>query len=325
MTDPAAIPPPPNRLRLSPAALALYQRIDRGEDIDTVADAVPLAELVEMGVALPHPRMPERPTLLSLHQAERQMRAKAEQRLRAAVDHMAEIPGFLAELEVQAHRSNSSVTWLDGVARVNEVINSLGFQCEEVLAAQPNVQRKTHEVLIADSDIALLKRGGVMKTLYPASARHEARQQDWVESMVPLGAQVRTLSSPYLRYIVADRRDVIVPDHAGGRESSVGAYHINDRVTGAFVADWFALDWARAQPWLASGETPCSAAQTTQTQRAILRLLCEGLDQDAIGRRLGYSKRTVGKELGKLRAKLGFATLYQVIAWWVQSDEQSFD
>ncbi|MFF0744189.1 LuxR C-terminal-related transcriptional regulator [Streptomyces sp. NPDC004111] len=310
--------------RLSAAAAALHARLGVGEAIDVVADEPALAELVEMRLALRHPRVPERPTLLTRADAERAMREGVEQQLGEAFAYMEGIPSFLDELHTRSRRSCGGVTWVDGGDGVNALINGIAAQAEKLLASQPGLQRNVREVLPTERDIALLERGGSIRTLYPASARHEGIQQQWVNSVAPLGAQVRTLHGRFMRYIVADRRHLIMRDHVADRTPTEGAYHVTDPAVIAFVAEWFELDWARATPWGADASLPGEAI-TNALQRSILRELCAGLDQGQIAKRLTYSKRTVTNALTKLREKLGFATLYQVVAWWATSDEQELD
>lgn len=56
----------------------------------------------------------------------------------------------------------------------------------------------------------------------------------------------------------------------------------------------------------------------TRRERDVARLVSEGLDNVAIGKRLGLGRTTVATHVGDLLAKLGFSSRVQVAVWMVE-------
>ena len=66
-------------------------------------------------------------------------------------------------------------------------------------------------------EIAALKRGVKMRTLYQHAARRGADTRKYVAAVTAAGAEVRTLDEFFNRLIVVDRRIAIIPSHEGAR------------------------------------------------------------------------------------------------------------
>jgi DNA-binding CsgD family transcriptional regulator len=174
---------------------------------------------------------------------------------------------------------------------------------EELLTAQPNGGRAPE--LLAEAlprDLALAERGVAQRTLYQHTVRSHGPTLAYVEQVVRAGAQVRTLDEVFERLIVCDRKTAFIP---GPHDRRLSALVIRDPSVIGYLVKGFEQAWSRA---IAIEESPSGMrppALTCEIRKAVLRLMVEGHTDEAIGGRLGISRRTVGAHVQKTAQTFG--------------------
>ncbi|MFI6033838.1 helix-turn-helix transcriptional regulator [Streptomyces sp. NPDC051315] len=145
-----------------------------------------------------------------------------------------------------------------------------------------------------ERELASIRRGVQMRTLYRHAARHEVATQEYIKRLASTGAQVRTLPEIFGRMVLIDKGTAFIPhrDHPGG------TVVVRDPSTVGYLCAVFEHSWAQATP-LNPGHfgTP---AISTEAKQAIVRLLTEGMKDEVIARRLGMSLRTCRKHIAEI-------------------------
>lgn len=319
---------------------ALLRRVLKGELISK--DEPGFAELDELGVLV---REPYREDIYILAQ-----RSHIEDRLRgAAEDHMVQASRFAAgirpfldaidheQMQYGGDRSGSSreTYFIDGIDGVHEVMSSVTYAAEsEILAVQPG-RRKRHLLdSSAPRDIALMQRGVVMRTIYQRMNLPLAHVRKYVARLSEVGGHFRVTDAPLVKMVMIDRSHAFIPDVAGGRDHTAGAWHVRDPGTIGYIAALFEYEWMRSAPWDTADipveyenendpdEVPDTRTVTTPRQRSILRGICTGMSYEQIARMLGIKAvRTIADDMARLKAAKGFSTNEELAFWFATSPD----
>ncbi|MFI6154206.1 LuxR C-terminal-related transcriptional regulator [Kitasatospora sp. NPDC051170] len=192
---------------------------------------------------------------------------------------------------------------LDGDDAVRGRIAGLIADCrEEFLSAQPGPRPVEAMRSHLPRDLALLRRGCTMRTLYQPVAATERPVLEQISLRTGAGAQIRVLAEPYARMMLFDRSTAVIP--AG--EGSNSAVVLTDPATISFLITRFERDWTRATP--AEGHLGPPHPTTVR----VGRLLARGLTQRVVAVRLGLSERTVAAHISRLRERYGAQTLFHL-------------
>ncbi|KIF69110.1 hypothetical protein HY68_11765 [Streptomyces sp. AcH 505] len=310
------------------AARELYARLAAGEDVPP--DAEGLASLHRRGLARTDPASGH-VSVLDLDDVEQRLRGSVRDALTHSVGLVAELHTAVDDLRARHAAARPGAAPSPGALFVegkDAVNRSIAAACdsarEEMLCAQPGPRTRRSLALAEGRDTELLERGVSVRTLYRASNKTNPAVHERVRTMRPKGGQFRTLASPFLLMIIFDRRLAFLVDRLEGRPAADGAWQVRDPAVCAFLADVFEQQWVRADEWLTPAPSGAPVV-STQLQRAILRELCAGHDQQQIAKTLGYSARTVNAHLTDLRGRLGFRTVYQLTHWWATCEERELD
>jgi hypothetical protein len=179
---------------------------------------------------------------------------------------------------------------------------------EELLAAQPQINRGAAALASAMvRDIAALERGVRIRTLYQHSARHSPTEQQYVDRVAPLGAEIRTLDEFFDRMIIVDREVAVIP----GPHGTSSAVAVREPAVVRFLVTTFERTWERARPFTASDEE--TVQQIAEGRRAMtVRMLREGHADAQAARRMGVSPRTYASYVADLRSEYGAHTSCQL-------------
>lgn len=197
-----------------------------------------------------------------------------------------------------------------GVATIGNFLASLVSDAEEeLLTAQPQYRRgvKQLDAGVGTRDIAALKRGVKMRTLYQHAARRGADTRKYVAAVTAAGAEVRTLDEFFNRLIVVDRRIAIIPGHEGPDTALV----INDRSMVSYLVDMFERHWERARPFTSS-ESSLMRDIAAEQRAMTIRMLLEGRADPAGAKRLGVSPRTYAAYVADLKSEFEVETRFQL-------------
>ncbi|GAA1944725.1 TrmB family transcriptional regulator [Nocardioides hwasunensis] len=196
-----------------------------------------------------------------------------------------------------------------GATTINNFLASLvGDAEEELLTAQPQDRRGVKQLgEVGARDIAALKRGVRMRTLYQHAARRGADTRKYVAAVSAAGAEVRTLDEFFNRLIVVDRRIAVIPSHEG----LIAAMVISEPSMVGYLVDMFERHWERARPFTSS-ETSLMRDIAAEQRAMTIRMLLEGRADPAGAKRLGVSPRTYAGYVADLKSEFEVETRFQL-------------
>ncbi len=197
-----------------------------------------------------------------------------------------------------------------GLATIGNFLASLVSDAEEeLLTAQPQYRRgvKQIDAGVGERDIAALKRGVKMRTLYQHAARRGADTRKYVAAVTAAGAEVRTLDEFFNRLIVVDRRVALIPSHEGTDAAMV----ISDKSMVGYLVDMFERHWERARPFTSS-ETSLVRDIAAEQRAMTIRMLLEGRADPVGAKRLGVSPRTYAAYVADLKSEFEVETRFQL-------------
>jgi sugar-specific transcriptional regulator TrmB len=200
--------------------------------------------------------------------------------------------------------------YLHGVDTINRFLQGVVPEAdEEVLTAQPQSDRGGGEVRpeTVAMEQALLDRGVSVLTLYQHSARRSAAIREYVATITPAGAEVRTLDEFFNRMIVVDRRVAIIPSAQDLQTALV----IQEPTIVAYLIDVFVRSWERARPF--TSQEASVVKHIAHEQRAMtMRMLIEGHSDPVSAKRLGVSPRTYAGYVADLKEEFDAETRFQL-------------
>ncbi|WUH97699.1 helix-turn-helix transcriptional regulator [Spirillospora sp. NBC_00431] len=141
--------------------------------------------------------------------------------------------------------------------------------------------------------------GAKCRAIYEAQCVESAAERRSVEGVVQAGGRVRLLPRVGMSMRLADEAIALLP--LTERVSS-GVLLIQSSVIVGALREYFELLWERATPY---GATDAEAGPLPRIQMKILRLLVQGLSDNAVAERLGVSVTTVGRHVTSIREALG--------------------
>lgn len=146
-----------------------------------------------------------------------------------------------------------------------------------------------------------------MRSLYLDSVRNSPPSIDYANWLAENGGQVRTAPLLPVRMIIIDRRVAMLP--VNGDDTAHGALVLHGHGTLTALCALFEGIWEQARPL---GEVELRDARgLTGPEREALRLLGQGLTDEAISKRLGVSPRTARRMAADLMEQLGARSRFQ--------------
>lgn len=332
MSEPHKAPDLTQLPALTEESRDLLRRALQGEEISEEEPG--FAHLDRLGVLVPESYRPGVYVMAERSHIEERLHRAAEQQVSAGAAFMAGIRPFLNTLDQEraqygrGGRTSYESYFIHGIDGVHAVIESLTYTAEDqIRAVQPG--KRSHATL-ADSksrDMALMKRGVVLRTIYQRVNLPLPHVRRYVADLTAVGARFRLTDAPLEKMVMIDRAHVFIPDTASGRDHTAGAWHIRDPAAIGYLARLFENEWLRASPWsgteVLTAEGAAPEASTTPRQRFILRGICSGQSYEQIGRLLGIKERTVGEAMAQLRKQKGLETNEQLAFWFATSPDRT--
>ncbi|MFF2790840.1 hypothetical protein ACFVT6_29490 [Streptomyces sp. NPDC058049] len=219
------------------------------------------------------------------------------------------MPHYRAAQRERDHRQGVDV--LPDLTAASAMLTQESARCrEEVFSIQPGGGRAPHRLGDAiERDLAMLRRGVVMRTLYQHSARASLSTQGYVETLTEAGAEYRTAAELPDRAVVFDRSVAFLPRRTDGGPGE-GAVLVRDPDVVAYLCRVFDQHWSGATPFHGSSEAAYKEVGPS-LRRALVGLLAEGAKDEVIARRMGMSLRTCRRHIADLLEELGAESRFQ--------------
>jgi DNA-binding CsgD family transcriptional regulator/sugar-specific transcriptional regulator TrmB len=227
--------------------------------------------------------------------------AKAKEQVAEAVAEYAKLrPGLVAG-------GTRRLTGLDEIqGELETLARDLRSECLSVMPGGA----QSHASLIASQplDQDALARGVHVLTLYQDSVRNSPETYAYAQWLTDLGGQVRTAPVLPPRMLLFDRQIAVVPIDPAN--SKAGALCTSEPGFVASLAVIFDQAWSIGVPLGAAVETDFETG-LTPIDRELLKLMARGLTDEAAGRRLGVSARTVRRQMAALMERLDAASRFE--------------
>lgn len=198
---------------------------------------------------------------------------------------------------------------VDGIEQVRSRLKDLAANCQTSLwAFQPNGPQPAASLRASRPlDEATLARGVQMRSVFLDSLRNDEATREHVAWLVARGAEVRTLPDLPLRLLLIDHEVAVLP--LSPEDSAAGALIVTSPHIVAALESLFLWCWSRATPFHRG--RPSRESMLNSQELEALRLWGEGLSDEAVGRRLGVSLRTVRRLSATVYDALGVASRFQ--------------
>lgn len=156
-----------------------------------------------------------------------------------------------------------------------------------------------------DEDVA---RRIPSRVLYHSSTRQDPATIAYGRWLAERGTEIRLSPAVTRRLLVVDGRTAVVPIEPD--EPGIGALCVREPGLVDQLTALFELIWTEAVP-LGMPAKSDSPAGLSPTDRHLLRLLGDGLTDDAAAKRLGISARTVRRIMADLMVRLGAESRFE--------------
>jgi sugar-specific transcriptional regulator TrmB len=198
---------------------------------------------------------------------------------------------------------------IDGRERVLEVMRELSARCyQETLNVLPGPP--TPAELLADAaehDLALVRRGVRLRTLYTRAQLADEPMLDYVRMMRQHGAEVRIADTLPHRLVIFDRTVSFLP--VDPRRPGNGALVVREPAITANLVMLFESLWAGAQEL--EEAVAAGAPAASELDRSVLMLMSSGVKDEAAARQLGISDRTYRRHVADILIRLGASSRFQ--------------
>ncbi|MET8629731.1 helix-turn-helix transcriptional regulator [Kitasatospora sp. NPDC004669] len=205
--------------------------------------------------------------------------------------------------------AHPGVEQLRGLDEIRDRIAALAREArEDLMTFAPGGGQKVETLDAARSnDQVLLERGVRMRSIYLDSVRNSQPNVAYANWLTELGGEVRTAPELPTRMIVFDRATAIIPVRSD--DSAAGAVVLTGHGTLTALCALFEHAWAGAQPFGAAAVKDHGGLSTQES--TVIRLLAQGLTDDAIAKRLGVSARTARRAATELMDRLGARSRFE--------------
>jgi DNA-binding CsgD family transcriptional regulator/predicted DNA-binding transcriptional regulator len=244
-------------------------------------------------------------TLLKRHEEElaRRQRELATTRTQVA-DAVAEYARLRPDTPIGGMRR---LVGLDAIQAQLEILaRDLTSDCLSVMpgGAQSHASLSASHPLDQDA----MARGISLLTLYQDSVRNDPESHAYARWLTELGGQVRTAPVLPPRMLIFDRTVAVIP--IDPTNSKLGALYTSEPGFVIWLATVFDQAWSTAIPLGANVEADIETG-LSPIERGLLKLLATGVTDEAAGRHLGVSARTVRRQMAALMERLGAASRFE--------------
>ncbi|GIF13024.1 helix-turn-helix domain-containing protein [Actinoplanes teichomyceticus] len=239
---------------------------------------------------------------IGLRQALARQQAELARRQRQVAEGQAAIARLIESCGRVQERAGPAATELLGMDQVQDRLELLAQETErEVMTFMPGGAQSPAALAHARrNDARALARGIRMRTVGLDSMRNDPATMAHARFLTENGAEFRTSAVLPHRMIIMDHRAALVP--IDPRDSRKGALLVLGPGILAPMIALFDQVWEIATP-LGAATDPDRQGLSTR-ERALLKLLAEGLTDEAAAARLGFSPRTARRMMADLMERL---------------------
>ncbi|WP_328720259.1 helix-turn-helix transcriptional regulator [Streptomyces sp. NBC_00247] len=196
-------------------------------------------------------------------------------------------------------------------AHINSLLDELSDRCaHEVLMARPSsppLPSCLTEIL--QRDLAMLSRGVRVRGLYQHAARFDVGIRSYVEAVTKAGAEVRSVRELSHAVIIFDRATAFVSAEG---EEGYGVLIVRERAVVSFLCAILERTWTNGLTFVGEIKSQNEERALANSVRAsILRLLIQGVRDEAIARRMGISVRTCRRHIAEIMKIAGAESRFQ--------------
>jgi DNA-binding CsgD family transcriptional regulator/sugar-specific transcriptional regulator TrmB len=209
----------------------------------------------------------------------------------------------------RAVRNGVDIECLDGIDAIRNRIDELAASARsEIAAFSMGIQSSdTIEAgRLVDQDA--LERGLRLRSIYLQSIQNHPPSKAHAQWLVEQGAEVRTAPILPLRMVIFDRSTALLP--VDPELSRAGAVLLSGKGPLTALLHLFEQTWEMAIP-LGDPAPPVAGEGFDDTDRTVVKLLGEGLTDEAVARKLGVSLRTVRRMMARLMRQLGTKSRFE--------------
>ncbi|MGC5165592.1 helix-turn-helix domain-containing protein [Luteimicrobium sp. DT211] len=177
----------------------------------------------------------------------------------------------------------------------------LAFDTPPYVAAEPNAPVAEQQVLA---------RGVRVRAVYATEVLSVEGRTENIREVVALGEQARVVPHVPLKMVLVDGNIAVIPltdSEEGTRTAAVVVRR--SRLCDALV-ELFEATWSQGAPLFAPAGAEADR-ELSAVDRELLGLLGAGLKDEAVGRQLGLSERTVRRHIAELVTRLGATSRFQ--------------
>ncbi|MEV6835794.1 LuxR C-terminal-related transcriptional regulator [Streptomyces sp. NPDC051133] len=242
--------------------------------------------------------------LISAQQQELLDRQKKLEEGRAAVADL------VAEFERErAGYGGGSVEYLHGLDSVRMFLEEVSNEARsEVLALIPRAALTMESMEASKAlDEKIVKRGVTIRTVYLDSVRNHLPTRRYAAWLNEFGGEVRTFPVLPMRVIIIDQNLAVLP--IDPKNSAKGALVVREPSVVVALLAFYGRIWESARP-LGAVERPDDDGPST-LERELLRLLASGMTDEAAGKQLAISVRSVRRLMSDITARLGARSRFE--------------
>ncbi|MEV6302897.1 LuxR C-terminal-related transcriptional regulator [Actinoplanes sp. NPDC051861] len=272
-----------------------------GEDVREALDCLFDLALVRESADLPggiHVVDPD----VALRQALARQQAEVARRQQEVAESQAAVARLIDDFSQARRQAEAATTELLGMDAVQDRLARLAQETSfEVLTLMPGGAQSPGALERArQNDTKLLERHVRIRTIGLDSIRNDPGTMAHARFLTEGGAEFRTSAVLPPRMILVDRRAALVPIDAA--DTRRGALLVNGSGLVAAMLALFEQVWDIATP-LGAARDPDREGLSAQ-ERALLKLLAQGLTDEAAATRLGVSHRTARRMMADLMERL---------------------
>lgn len=173
----------------------------------------------------------------------------------------------------------------------------------------PDLAARGRSQVAIPGEVRALDRGVDVRVIYPPEQLSVPQVRRAAAGEIQAGLAVRVAATPETNMVIVDRSAAVVFDHRHPAE--IRTFFIREGILIRVLQDLFEIGWTQAgdaSPLLSDRDDDGGICAR---DRLLLKLLAEGLKDEAVAKRLGVSVRTVRRTIGDLQRRLGAESRFQ--------------